>query len=89
MIGVSFVSPPATAAWRHQGARSGFEVAYFSAVGDGHVIEGCTAAAVEDGAMDCRLLHPAGRVVDDAERAHPRPFGSRVAVDRPRERWDG
>lgn len=40
---------PATAAWIHQPARTGFEVAHFRAVEDGHRIEGCTTA-VEDGA---------------------------------------
>ena len=45
---VPFRSPPSTASWQHQEARSGFEVAYFQAVGRGWVIDG-TTAAVEDG----------------------------------------
>ena len=45
----SFAPLPATAAWRHQGARSGFEVVYFGARGDGCRIEGWTTA-IEDGA---------------------------------------
>src|SRR4029077_4821951 len=46
---MSFAPMPATAAWRHRGARSGFEVVYFSARGDGCRIEGWTTA-IEDGA---------------------------------------
>ncbi len=39
---------PVTAAWRHQGARAGFEVAYFQAVDRGYRIEGWTTA-IEEG----------------------------------------
>ncbi len=39
--------PPA-AAWRHQHARDGFEVAYFTLVADGYRVRGSTVA-VEDG----------------------------------------
>ena len=46
---MSFAPVPATAAWRHQGARSGFEVVYFRHHPGGCVIEGWTAA-IEDGA---------------------------------------
>jgi uncharacterized protein len=46
---MSFAPMPATAAWRHRGARSGFEVVYFSARGDGCRIDGWTTA-IEDGA---------------------------------------
>jgi len=45
---MSFARLPATAAWHHRGARSGFEVVYFRADGDRCRIEGQTAA-VEDG----------------------------------------
>ena len=45
---MSFAPVPATAAWHHRGARSGFEVAYFQADGDRCRIEG-QAAAIEDG----------------------------------------
>src|SRR5205814_9153220 len=45
----SFAPVPATAAWRHQGARSGFEAVYFGARGDGCRIEGW-ATAIEAGA---------------------------------------
>jgi hypothetical protein len=48
MIAMSFASVPATAAWRHRGARTGFEVVYFQASGAGCQIEGWTTA-VEDG----------------------------------------
>ena len=41
---MSFAAPPPTAAWRHQDARSGFEVAYFHLLDDGYCIEGCTTA---------------------------------------------
>ena len=46
---MSFAPLPATAAWRHRGARSGFEVVYFEARNDGCRIEGWTTA-IEDGA---------------------------------------
>src|SRR6478609_2880065 len=46
---MSFAPMPATAAWRHGGARSGFEVVYFSTRGDRCRIEGW-ATAIEDGA---------------------------------------
>jgi len=45
---MSFAPLPATAAWLHRGARSGFEVVYFQLGGDGSRIEGWTTA-VEDG----------------------------------------
>jgi hypothetical protein len=43
-----FAHLPATAAWQHQDARTGFEVAYFQSVADGLRIQGCTTA-IEDG----------------------------------------
>jgi uncharacterized protein len=46
---MSFAPVPATAAWHHRGARSGFEVVYFGARGDRRRIEGWTTA-IEDGA---------------------------------------
>jgi hypothetical protein len=46
---MSFAPVPATAAWHHRGARSGFEVVYFDAHNDGCRIEGWTTA-IEDGA---------------------------------------
>jgi uncharacterized protein len=48
VVVVSFAPVPATAAWHHRGARSGFEVAYFGARGDRCQIEGWTTA-IEDG----------------------------------------
>lgn len=39
-----FAPVPATAAWHHRGARSGFEVVYFGARSDGCRIEGWTTA---------------------------------------------
>lgn len=45
---MDFVPLPATAAWRHRGARDGFEVAYFQVLDPGCRIEGWTAA-IEDG----------------------------------------
>jgi uncharacterized protein len=44
---MSLRPPPATACWQHRGARSGFEVAYFTAQEHGWRIEG-TTAAIED-----------------------------------------
>jgi hypothetical protein len=46
---MSFAAVPATAAWHHRGARSGFEVVYFDAHSEGCRIEGWTTA-IEDGA---------------------------------------
>jgi len=46
---MSFAPLPVTAAWRHWGARSGFEVVYFDARSDGCRIEGWTTA-MENGA---------------------------------------
>jgi hypothetical protein len=46
---MSFAPVPVTAAWGHRGARSGFEVVYFGARGDGCRIEGWTTA-IQDGA---------------------------------------
>ena len=43
-----FHAPPRLAAWQHREARSGFEVVFLNADGDGCRIEGQTAA-VEDG----------------------------------------
>ena len=45
---MSFVPAPATAAWQHRDARTGFEVAYFQDLGEGCRIEGWTTA-IEDG----------------------------------------
>jgi hypothetical protein len=47
-MAMPFASVPATAAWRHRGARTGFEVVYFQASSAGCRIEGWTTA-VEDG----------------------------------------
>ena len=46
---MSFAPLPVTAAWHHRIARTGFEVAYFAADGDGCRIEGWTTA-IEEGA---------------------------------------
>ncbi len=45
---MSFAATPATAAWSHRDARSGFEVVFFQRLGTGRQIDGCTTA-VEDG----------------------------------------
>ena len=45
---MTFAAFPATACWRHRGARSGFEVAYLQAAAGGWDIDG-TTTAVEDG----------------------------------------
>jgi hypothetical protein len=44
----SFAPPPGTAAWRHLGVRTGFEVVRFHATPGGPRVEGCTTA-VEEG----------------------------------------
>jgi hypothetical protein len=45
---MEFAPVPATAAWQHLGARTGFEVAYFQSLGEGCRVAGWTTA-VEDG----------------------------------------
>ena len=45
---MTFAAFPATACWRHRGARSGFEVACFQAAAGGWSLDG-TTTAVEDG----------------------------------------
>jgi uncharacterized protein len=45
---IDWSEPPASAAWQHRDARSGFEVAYFHRLDDGRRIDGCTTA-IEDG----------------------------------------
>lgn len=49
---MSFSPPPATAAWSHRDARTGFEVVYFAPLAHGYRIEGCTTA-VDDGHTWC------------------------------------
>lgn len=44
---MDFRDPPPGAAWQHRDARSGFEVAYFSSLNDGWLIDGCTTAYEE------------------------------------------
>jgi uncharacterized protein len=43
-----FLPPPTSAAWSHQGARSGFEVVHLRPLDGGHLLTGATTA-VEDG----------------------------------------
>jgi len=45
---VTFAPLPAVACWRHRGARSGFEVAYFQAGPGGWRMDGTTAAAEDE-----------------------------------------
>jgi hypothetical protein len=45
---MSFLPLPASAAWTHRGARSGFEVVRFEPVDEGYLAIGCTTA-VENG----------------------------------------
>jgi len=45
---MSFRAPPKAAAWQHQDARTGFEVACFQSLDDGYRIDGYTTA-IEDG----------------------------------------
>lgn len=44
VIAMAFASLPATASWQHAVARTGFEVTFFQASGDGWRIEGSTSA---------------------------------------------
>src|SRR4051812_39606088 len=43
-----FSALPPSAAWRHENARSGFEVAFFKQDDDGLVLTGCTTAVEDD-----------------------------------------
>ncbi len=45
---MTLLPPPASAAWSHRGARTGFEVVYIRPLADGHLIIG-TTTAVENG----------------------------------------
>jgi Putative glycolipid-binding len=66
---VTFAPLPATACWRHRGARSGFEVAYFEAGPDGWRMDGTTAAYVR--ALDLsagRLEQSYARLPDEDGR---------------------
>ena len=45
---MTFTSPPAGAAWRHQDARSGFETVFFEPRNGGWRIVGCTSAVEDD-----------------------------------------
>jgi len=45
---MDFAPVPATAAWQHRDARSGFEVVYFQSFGERSRAEGW-ATAIEDG----------------------------------------
>ncbi len=47
---MSWAALPATAAWTHSGAQTGFEVAWFAAADGGANLTGCTAATDERGA---------------------------------------
>ncbi len=57
-----FLPPPTSAAWSHQGARSGFEVVYLQPLDRGHLLTGVTTA-VEGGQawiVDYEILVDAG-----------------------------
>ncbi|MEO3828876.1 putative glycolipid-binding domain-containing protein [Actinomadura sp. B10D3] len=67
---MSFAALPSVASWRHEGAREGFEVAFFSADSRGARVEG-TTAATEDGTswivdyaiqLDASWLTRSGRI---------------------------
>jgi hypothetical protein len=47
---MSWAALPATAAWTHSGAQTGFEVAWFAAADGGAILTGCTVATDERGA---------------------------------------
>ncbi|HYJ74830.1 MAG TPA: putative glycolipid-binding domain-containing protein [Kineosporiaceae bacterium] len=76
---------PDGAAWRHVGARDGFEVAFFRAEADGYVLDGQTCA-VEDGvawAVHYRVLVDAAWGTRGARVTSRSAAGERaVAIDR-------
>jgi hypothetical protein len=77
-----FASLPATAAWRHQDARLGFEVVFFQLLDDGFRIEGCTTA-VEDGAawiVDYEIVVDATWTTRSANICGRSASGTRSAV---------
>lgn len=45
---MTFLDPPAMAAWQHRDARRGFEVVFFEVIESGYSISGCTTA-IEEG----------------------------------------
>jgi hypothetical protein len=53
---VSFAELPATAAWRHLGAREGFESVFLATAGPGLRLDGCTAAVDEGRAWAVRYV---------------------------------
>ncbi|MEU3270962.1 putative glycolipid-binding domain-containing protein [Saccharomonospora sp. NPDC006951] len=74
---MSFAAPPPAASWRHEGARTGFEVAFFVTADDGYLIEGSTTAT-EDGTswivdyrirLDRRWLTRSARIAGRAGEA--------------------
>jgi len=88
---MSFAPVPATAAWRHRGARSGFEVVYFQAGSGRCRIEGWTTA-VEDGdtwAVEYAIELDAGWVTRSARiRGRSRAgFSSRLLEADGAGRW--
>src|SRR4051812_48641089 len=48
VAGMSFSAVPPNAPWRHEDARSGFEVAFFGPDDDGLLLSGCTTAVEDD-----------------------------------------
>jgi len=72
---MSWAALPATAAWTHSGAQTGFEVAWFAAADGGAILTGCTAATDERGAwaVDYEKAGPATR----GARRQPRRLGAR------------
>ncbi len=82
VLGVPFAAPPPTAAWLHQGARSGFEVVWFQPDHDGWRVSGCTTA-VEDGqvwAVDYDITVDAFWTTRRAEINGQSPAGSASTV---------
>lgn len=89
---MSFVDPPAAAAWHHHDARDGFEVTFFRRAGRGRRVEG-TVTGVEDGqawavSYAVEVAAPAAYVrlglrVDRQEQTH-----RRVAAAGPGHRYD-
>jgi uncharacterized protein len=76
---MSLAPVPVTAAWHHWGARSGFEVVYFGARGDGCQIEEWTTA-IEDSATWVVECCRGRRALGHPQRGDPRTLRSWVLL---------
>lgn len=79
---MSFAELPATAAWSHRDARSGFEVVHLRRDDDGHHMDGCTTAVEDDQAWFARyeITVDAGWATRTARITGRSPTGSHTVL---------